>query len=495
MKKRVLLVLLALLCTAGGVCCLMGGRESSRALVLGEPVRLWAQAQDLCAYALEMEVDPRAHTARAELQVTYRNNESCAMEELHFLLYANSYSRQDYQIFEAAEQAQAYPNGFSPGGIAVRAVTAAGEALPYTIAGEQEQVLKVELGEALPPGGQTALCLEYTLTIPNCYGRFGYGDNTLSLANCTPILAVYDDNGWHDYPYYAVGDPFYSDAADYTARVTLPTGYTLASGGVTDCARRGTKNVWTVQAPARRDIAFVISNGFDVTEGAAGNVCVKSYSLRGQEEAGERALRAACRALCYYEQRFGAYPYGVYSVVQTDFFIGGMEYPGMALIDARLYEPVLGQELEYVTAHETAHMWWYAAVGSDQVYEPWLDEALTEYAAREYTRVCAPDAAQAMEQNISMMRQYRAGTPGAVNLPVQAFEGNLDYSAWVYEKGADVMEALRLEMDAQEFDEALCAYYQENRLGLTDRAAFESVFSRGFGAGLDQWLDEAFRAP
>jgi aminopeptidase N len=40
--------------------------------------------------------------------------------------------------------------------------------------------------------------------------------------------------------------------------------------------------------------------------------------------------------------------------------------------------------MEFVTAHEVAHQWWYGLVGNDQVTHPWLDEALTQYTTVQY---------------------------------------------------------------------------------------------------------------
>ena len=51
----------------------------------------------------------------------------------------------------------------------------------------------------------------------------------------------------------------------------------------------------------------------------------------------------------------------------------------MVMIDTSLYLEQQQVWLEYVTVHETAHQWWYGVVGNDQIDEPWLDEALTEY--------------------------------------------------------------------------------------------------------------------
>ena len=54
------------------------------------------------------------------------------------------------------------------------------------------------------------------------------------------------------------------------------------------------------------------------------------------------------------------YPYDTYSVIASDFYIGGMEYPTLVMIDQSLYNEKDKFLLEYVIAHETAHQWWYS---------------------------------------------------------------------------------------------------------------------------------------
>jgi hypothetical protein len=40
--------------------------------------------------------------------------------------------------------------------------------------------------------------------------------------------------------------------------------------------------------------------------------------------------------------------------------------------------------VEWLAAHEVAHQWWFGVVGNDQIDEPWLDEALTQYSTMLY---------------------------------------------------------------------------------------------------------------
>src|SRR5699024_3207279 len=80
------------------------------------------------------------------------------------------------------------------------------------------------------------------------------------------------------------------------------------------------------------------------------------------------------------------YPYSQFSVVEADFYIGGMEYPNLVMIDQSLYSDDSEEYLELVTVHETAHQWWYGVVGNNQIEEAWLDEGLTEYSTLLYYR-------------------------------------------------------------------------------------------------------------
>lgn len=55
----------------------------------------------------------------------------------------------------------------------------------------------------------------------------------------------------------------------------------------------------------------------------------------------------------------------------------------MAMIAADLLDAG-GESLETVVAHEVAHQWWYAVVGSDPVNQAWQDEALSQFSMLEY---------------------------------------------------------------------------------------------------------------
>ena len=50
--------------------------------------------------------------------------------------------------------------------------------------------------------------------------------------------------------------------------------------------------------------------------------------------------------------------YEVFTIAESDFYVGGMEYPQIVQIDSTAYKE---NEvwLEYLIVHEIAHQWWY----------------------------------------------------------------------------------------------------------------------------------------
>ncbi len=97
---------------------------------------------------------------------------------------------------------------------------------------------------------------------------------------------------------------------------------------------------------------------------------------------GVAAVEVAAGALEVYNQQFGAYPYKELDVVEGPMRNAlGVEYPGIVMIGASLYNAPEKPEFEVTVAHEVAHQWWYNVVGNNVFDEPWLDEALTTYSS------------------------------------------------------------------------------------------------------------------
>jgi aminopeptidase N len=143
----------------------------------------------------------------------------------------------------------------------------------------------------------------------------------------------------------------------------------------------------------------------------------------------------------------------------------GIEYPGSFALNQNLLTPGedfgSGSEgilLESTVAHETAHEWFYNLVGNDQLDDPWLDEAMAQYAMLEYYEVTygEPGANSITESFYGRWdRVEREDIP--IGLPVEAY-GELTYYSIVYGRGPLFFVELRESLGTEAFDAFLREY-------------------------------------
>ena len=114
--------------------------------------------------------------------------------------------------------------------------------------------------------------------------------------------------------------------------------------------------------------------------------------------------------------------------------------------------------LEYVIAHETAHQWWISVVGNNEISEPWIDEALTEYSTILYFEKKYGDKlAKKLIDNMELQaKSYRSED---IFKPVTGYSNSIEYSLNVYTKGALAFHEVRKEVGDRVFFDTLKEYY------------------------------------
>ncbi|MCR4430319.1 MAG: M1 family metallopeptidase [Tepidanaerobacteraceae bacterium] len=448
----------------------------------------WRASKDCPRYSLEITFYPDDKRIDGRQSVTVKNTKKVELSELYFHLYPNAFKTPDAAPFPKSEMQLAYPDGFSPGYINIKKVEAASGNLQYEA---KDTLLKVVPEKPLKPGQSLKLTMEFDEIIPPSCGRFGYGKNTYNIANWYPILAVYDDNGWNKDPYYAVGDPFYSDAGLYEVKIKAPSEYTIAASGyVADKKQDGSFSIWTFKTGLVRDFAWVASSRFKTASNEVGGVKITSFYLKEDAEYGEKALNYAARAIKFFSDFFGPYPYREYAVASSDFYIGGMEYPNLVMIGRQFYNG--GDMLEYVVVHETAHQWWYGLVGNNEVKEPWLDEALAEFSTvLYYEKVYGRKSGQRIYEDFILnpyifYEQTHSHSLGPVLRPLSEFNGWGEYDAIVYSRGAIMLKQLESIIGEDKFREAMRFYFKQNIYKNATTADFIKAVNKATGA---DWTD------
>lgn len=452
--------------------------------------------QGLHQYDMQLELDEQGHLLTGRMTVAYNNQTGTALQSIPFQLYANAFAKESTAPFFETEMSQAYPNGFSPGGIDITALRVDGTDAAHTLENDDQTVMQIALPNPLESGSKANIEFEFTVRIPNSLGRFGYGDKGINLCNFYPIACAWDGSKFYTYPYYKAGDPFVSDVSDYKVSLSVPEGMVAAYSG--NGKETSTNGITTVQieAPMVRDFAAVVSRDMAVASKKINGIEVKSYFYKDDSLAGKKALTYGANAIKSFNSLFGAYPYDSFSVVQTDFFIGGMEYPGIVLIDNSLYSVDLS--LEYVVVHEAAHQWWYAVVGNDQIMEPWLDEALAEYSTVKYYGETYTEQEEKLMYDTNtgltagmLESQYGKDIPG-VSTPMSEFDNSGLYSYCIYTNGNIMFHEIEEKIGRDKMISILQTYYQQNSFKRSTKdilvKAFTDAGGQDVAAIFDKWL-------
>lgn len=434
-------------------------------------------------YSYELIFRPEENSLAVTMTLDYTNRTGDTLDTLLLRTWAGAYAREETSpaAIDAFYDA-CYPSGFDPGGIAVEGVWWNGERADARFIDGAGTALQVSI-PALSGQQSGRLLLRCRITIPTCAHRFGHSQGIWQFGNALPILAVYENGQWRVDEYSPIGDPFYSECANYSVSLVTPQGFACASAGSQTVEKRsdGTQCL-NMRALAVRDFGFALSENWQKARQRINGIWVTAYGP--SQESAKRAAQDAARAIKIYGTLYGEYAWDTYTVCAVDFPFGGMEYPGLAFIGLPAFENNQADSLELILAHETAHQWFYALVGSDQVHEPWQDEALSEYAMLRYVlerygrgayeNLCITRAEAPMREHIP-----QRVTPAT---PITGF-GSLDvYSAVVYGRGCALM--LAAEQLTGKMDLFLQSYCDQYAFKLASRQDFTLLLNDVTGEDL-----------
>ena len=429
-------------------------------------------------YTMSAEYFPQTQTLEATMTADIVNTSDTAWEALPFALHPNAYREGAANPPVSALYAPAaYYDGQSYGGIEVTRVEGA---RAFRVTGEDENILEAELSSPLYPDERVTLTMDFTVTLAKINHRLGAGEHAVNLANFYPVLCAYRD-GFLEYAYSPNGDPFVSECADYDVTLTLPEGFLAAHTGTCESTASEGKTAHHVRAENVRDVAFVFSENFQVAETTADGVPVCYYYF--DDASPQTTLSCAAESLSYFSDTFGEYAYPQYTVVQTDFPYGGMEYPMLSMIAADLKE----DETPAVTVHETAHQWWYAAVGSNQCESAWQDEGLAEFSAALFFGAhpkygvsygeCVSASESAYRAYYSIASQLAGEQNTAMERPLSGYSGDYEYRILAYDKGVILYDRLLKTLGEKKFFAALAAYCKENTGRIAPPEALVAAFA------------------
>lgn len=424
---------------------------------------------NLSTYSMEILLNTQEKRADVNETVNYINNTNSILKLVKFHVYPQFFKEGAVEkVVGPTKMNDAYPNGMSYAEFNFNSVLVNNENEDVVLTGENESVLELELPYSLMPNKSINLQFNFSLTLPNVEHRFGYGENTINLANFYPIACVFENGEFSTCPYNSNGDPFYSDMANYNVKLTINKNYLVASTGeLTAKSEDANHTSYVYKANMVRDFAIVASDKFEVVSARAGNTDVNYYSFNDENKRAN--LKAGVDAINTFNKLFGSYPYKTFNIVKTDFIYGGMEYPNLIMISADVVD---ADDYKNVIVHETAHQWWYGLVGNDEYNAPWLDEALTEYSSilfydyNEGYNFTHAQMIKASKENYTLFLSVYNDVLGEIDTsmrPVNEYATEPEYTYCTYVKGVLMYESLYQIIGEKNFIKSLNFYFENNK--------------------------------
>jgi len=446
---------------------------------LAPDMRPGGRLSSLTQYSLTVTLSSDLKRVDGRARVHYTNNEKDPLNEVYFHLFPNVWND----------------------AMTVAGVSAAGRPVE-TILESDDDLLRVPLAQRLEPGQWVDIALDFRVPIPDNtevgnYADFAYINGILALAHFYPTVGVYGDKGWHLETPATQGDVIYHDASLYDVSLTAPVGLVVAATGATlgqAPAENGDGTAtWRLVGGPMRDFNIAASTRYRIASRPVGDITINSYYLPDDAAGGQQALDWAALSLQAYEAAFGPYPYRELDVAATETTAGGIEYPGLIVVARRFYsDPNNAVYFEGITVHEVAHQWWYNVVGNDQINDPWLDEALTQYSTYFYY-----EKAYDKQATENLMDSFRARWSRVdflekpIGLPVSAYPDK-EYGAIVYGRGALFFIALRDQIGADKMAQLLRRYYAEYTWKIAMPADFrrmaEEISGQDLGELWAKWV-------
>lgn len=402
-------ILFLLLCSF----TLLFPREGTRAQNGAPASGYWQQRTD---YAVKASLDAEKKVLTGSAVITYTNNSPDTLRTLVWHLYQNIFRKDSSPRKNDEQSSRAYA---VTRGITIDTLMVNGTGIAPQI---DETLMETPLPSALLPHTSASITVRWNYQIPsNADLRTGSDGKDFGLCQWYPQLAVYDDvRGWDRTQYLGIAE-FYTEYGDWSAELTVPKNYIVASTGtlsnapdvlspaqlsrftaitndsttrivlpdeIAVTAKEISKDsvTWKFTAQNVRDFAWAASPNFAM-DGTVTKDGVKIYTfyhpdlyraslplLLSDAANWDAAAGMAKQSIEFFSDHFGKYVYPQATVVSGP--VTGMEYPMMVFAEDGNAAANL---LYYTLTHELGHEWYPMMIGSNETNYPFMDEGFNTY--------------------------------------------------------------------------------------------------------------------
>jgi len=462
----------------------------------------WQQAVD---YTMDIAVDAPLHQYTGSMDITYTNNSPDALERIPFHLFFNAFqpeSMMDVRSRNIADPDRRVGDRIvglpaeEQGWIKVNVARVGKTDATFTASGT---IGWLTLPKALASGKKTKLHLEWDAQVPRQVRRSGWMNAQgveFSMTQWYPKVCEYDHHGWHTNPY--IGREFHGVWGDFDVTIHMDAAYTIGGTGVLqnpdDCGHgygeaaaptEGTID-WHFVAEDVHDFAWAADPDFvhDVLEAADGTEMHFIRQADTSYGAWEELPAIAERALLYYSEHVGPYPWPQYTVIEGG--DGGMEYPMCTLVRGnRKLRSLVG-----VTAHEMAHAWFQGILATNESLHEWMDEGFTSWVESEFM---AEEFNESRDQPHywaygGYLNLVRDGNEEPLSTHADHYVTNRAYGTGAYSKGEVLMNQLASIIGEEARNAGIKRYFEEWSFSHPGPVDFKRCMERESGLELDTYF-------
>ncbi len=440
-------------------------------------------------YEIHMDVLLDEQVVRITQNTYYTNRTGGALSGMMFSVYANILRRQSASPVESDLLNDAFPEGYAPGGVDFMSIRVNGEKVQWGIRGEQELFVRVECD--LEENETALFTFEYYLLLPTCSLALGAGDLTWRLVNFYPIAAVWDEyaqefvlNG-----YTAMGEPVYSESADYYVTLSLPETYALAAPGEVSAVNENGTVSYEIEARNIRSLALLLSRKM-ILRTAQTESGTELEVWANTASAANTMLSEALNMMNYLEENLGEYPWQRLSVMETEYIYEGISSPAVIQISHELTGLMEKDELAHAVRLMCARQYFSCIVGSNQNDSPWLSDMLSAYMTLMYIFDTQGEDAYLQAFNAQILPSLQITIPGGmtVDSSIERFNSRMEYDLIVVDRGAVVLHDMRQSIGHEVFMRAMREYVSRMSMKNADAADFLSAINDASGRDWDEYL-------
>jgi hypothetical protein len=431
------------------------------------------------SYRIQARLRPEQKEVQGRLHLALRNVSRAPLQKACLHLYLNAFARPD-TLFLRESRGTMRLSRFDParpGSVELRDLrqqVAEGQARRPRPATwrllHDGTVLEADLAEPVAPGAELELAMRFRSKLPRVFARTGFAGDFFMVAQWYPKPGVLRSDGtWHCPPFAARAE-FFADFGRFDVELKVPAQYRVGASGmlVAEQQRAGLRRL-SFRAVDVHDFAWTAWPHFDQRRRSTGDVEIELLTVPGRGQS-DRTLARLADTLDRLQRWLGPYPYRQLTAVVVPtaaLGAGGMEYPTLLTLWMPWFAPPWLRAFDETAVHELVHQYFQGMVASNEVEEPWLDEAVTSYVTALIMEQLFGEDRSFLDLGLLRLslldkERLRIAGPSARALPVgwpaRRFSSWWEYGRTVYARGSLLLHTVESLIGRQAMREALRAY-------------------------------------